>query len=75
MIVKAGESRVLVLEPEFISPQDGHEKQDCERAAIKRWVKRNAAHFGNNQYTLLGDDLYGCQPICSLFLESGFNFL
>jgi len=36
VIVKAGESRVLVLEPEFITPQDGHEKQDCERAAIKR---------------------------------------
>lgn len=38
VIVKAGESRVLTLEPEFITPQDGHEKQDCERAAIKRWV-------------------------------------
>ena len=25
VIVKAGESRVLVLEPEFISPQDGHD--------------------------------------------------
>jgi len=75
VIVKAGESRVLVLEPEFISPQDGHEKQDCERAAIKRWVKRNAAHFRSNKCTLLGDDLYACQPICALFLESGFNFI
>jgi hypothetical protein len=75
VIVKAGESRVLVLEPEFISPQDGHEKQDCERTAIKRWIKRNAAHFADNQYTLLGDDLYACQPICTLFLESGFNFI
>ncbi len=75
VIVKAGESRVLVLEPEFISPQDGHEKQDCERAAIKRWVTRNAAHFAEDQYTLLGDDLYACQPICALFLENGFNFI
>jgi hypothetical protein len=74
VIVKAGESRVLVLEPEFISPQDGHEKQDCERAAIKRWVKRNAEHFANHQYTLLGDDLYACQPLCSLSLAHGFNF-
>jgi hypothetical protein len=74
VIVKAGESRVLVLEPEFISPQDGHEKQDCERAAIKRWVKRNASHMTGNRYTLLGDDLYACQPICALFLENGFNF-
>jgi len=75
VIVKTGESRVLVLEPEFISPQDGHEKQDCERAAIKRWVKRNGAHFADHEYTLLGDDLYACQPICDLFLEKNFNFI
>lgn len=75
VIVKAGESRVLVLEPEFITPQDGHEKQDCERAAIKRWVKRNGERFARGQYTLLGDDLYACQPICELFMEAGFNFI
>ncbi len=75
VIVKAGESRVLVLEPEFISPQDGREKQDCERAAIKRWVQRNAERYVRHQYTLLGDDLYACQPICQLFSESGFNFI
>lgn len=75
VIVKAGESRVLVLEPEFISPQDGHEKQDCEREAIKRWVKHNAKQYKIHKYTLLGDDLYACQPICELFLENGFNFI
>lgn len=75
VVVKAGESRVLVLEPEFITPQDGHEKQDCERAAIKRWVKRQADRFARHAYTLLGDDLYACQPICELYLEAGFNFI
>lgn len=75
VLVKAGESRVLVLEPEFITPQDGHEKQDCERAAIKRWVNRNGEQFAVQEYTLLGDDLYACQPICTLFLEQGFNFI
>jgi len=75
VIVKAGESRVLVLEPEFITPQDGHEKQDCERAAIKRWVQRNAERLGRHKHTFLGDDLYACQPICELFLEAGFNFI
>lgn len=54
VIVKAGESRVIVQEPEFIRPQDGHEKQDCEREAIKRWVKRNAKHHESHKYTLLG---------------------
>jgi len=75
VIVKAGESRVLVLEPEFIRPQDGHEKQDCEREAIKRWIKRNARYYESYRYTLLGDDLYACQPICDLFLENDFNFI
>jgi hypothetical protein len=75
VIVKAGESRVLVLEPEFITPQDGHEKQDCERAAIQRWVRRNAERFPRHKYTLLGDDLYACQPLCALFLQAGFNFI
>lgn len=75
VIVKAGESRVLVLEPEFITPQDGHEKQDCERAAIKRWIKRNGEHFADHEYTILGDDLYACQPICELFLKKKFNFI
>jgi hypothetical protein len=26
------------LQPEFIVPQDGAEKQDCENAAAKRWL-------------------------------------
>ena len=75
VIGKAGDSRVLVLEPEFICPQDGHEKQDCEREAIKRWIKRNTQHYPRHRYTLLGDDLYACLPICELFLEKGFNFI
>jgi hypothetical protein len=75
VIVKAGESRVLVLEPEFITPQDGHAKQDCERAAIQRWVKRSAGRCARHKYTLLGADLYACQPWCALFLETGFNFI
>jgi hypothetical protein len=28
-----GAHRVVPLEPEFIVPQDGHEKQDCESRA------------------------------------------
>jgi hypothetical protein len=75
VIVKAGERRVIALEPEFIRPQDGHAKQDCERAAIKRWVQRHAGEFAKRRSTLLGDDLYACQPICELFLEAGFDFI
>ncbi len=75
VVVKAGESRVVVLEPEFLTPQDGHKKQDCERAGIKRWAKRCGPAFPRWQYTLLGDDLHACQPICECYLACGFNFI
>ena len=30
---------------EFITPQDGHEKQDSEHAATKRWLKEHAKMY------------------------------
>ncbi|MGQ9599632.1 MAG: hypothetical protein ACUVWZ_09470, partial [Anaerolineae bacterium] len=60
---------VIALEPEFITPQDGHDKQDCEQQAIKRWVKRNAERFGEWELTVLTDDLHSHQPLCELLLE------
>lgn len=75
VIVKAGNPRVLPLSPEFITPQDGHEKQDCEREATKRWVKRNADALKGWRYTMLGDDLYSNQPLCEAFLAAEINFI
>ncbi|MGQ9601055.1 MAG: ISNCY family transposase, partial [Anaerolineae bacterium] len=57
-----GKEQVLALEPEFIVPQDGHDKQDCEQQAIKRWVNRNAERFGEWELTVLTDDLHSHQP-------------
>lgn len=68
-------NRVITLEPEFIVPQDGHDKQDCEQAAAKRWIRRNAQQSALDQATVLGDDLYCKQPFCELLLELGFNFI
>lgn len=75
VIVKFGNSSVLPLSPEFMTPQDGHEKQDCERAATKRWVKRNTDMLKGWRYTMLGDDLYSNQPLCETFLEAELNFI
>ena len=33
VLVAPGKPEVISLEPEFITPQDGHDKQDCENAA------------------------------------------
>ena len=58
VIVAPDQKQVINLEPEFISQQDGKTKQDCENAAIKRWLLRNPAPEKNQEITLLGDDLY-----------------
>ena len=66
---------VLPLEPEFIVPQDGQAKQDCEIAAAKRWLKRSGASYAAYNLTLLGDDLYAHQPFCQLVLKANLNFI
>jgi len=70
-----GQPHVLALEPEFIVPQDGHDKQDCEQQAIKRWVQRNAQQFEDWSVTVLTDDLHSHQPLCELLLANRFHFI
>lgn len=70
-----GQPHVLALEPEFVTPQDGHDKQDCEQQAIKRWVKRNAKRFEPWSVTILADDLHSHQPLCELLLEHEMHFI
>jgi hypothetical protein len=62
-VVRPGGGQVLALEPEFLGPQDGHEKQDCESAAAKRWIARVGALLSPLGLTLLGDDLYANVPM------------
>ena len=66
---------MIALPPEFIMPQDGHDKQDCERVAGKRWIAKHAKHVAPYGITLLGDDLYSNQPLCKLALQNGLNFI
>jgi hypothetical protein len=66
---------VICLEPEFITPQDGHEKQDCEQQAIKRWVSRNAARFAPESVTILTDDLHCHYPLCTLLAQHHMHFI
>jgi hypothetical protein len=61
---------VVPLEPEFIVPQDGHDKQDCES---------RAAGCGRRHARLkpiyLGDDLFSRQPVCEAVRAVGGHFL
>ena len=74
-VVAPGHTQVLPLPPEFIAPQDGAEKQDCERAAAKRWLARHAVAVARFRPVYLGDDLYACQPIAQAIRDTGGNFI
>jgi hypothetical protein len=56
-------------------PQDGHDKQDCENAAAKRWLGQFAAQYRPLGITILGDDLYCKQPLCEAIRREGLNFI
>jgi hypothetical protein len=75
VIVAPGQDKVIPLPPEFIGPQDGHDKQDCENAAAKRWLRRYAQYYRTRGITLLGDDLYSNHPMCEVLSEEGVPFI
>jgi hypothetical protein len=75
VIVSPGKKMALPLAPEFITPQDGSDKQDCETNAGKRWLDAYGECYGKMGVTILGDDLYSRQPMCEKILSRGMNFI
>jgi len=75
VIVAPGQKQVIPLPPEFVQAQDGHEKQDCELAAAKRWLINWGPHYTERRVTILGDDLYCHQPYCQAIINQGIDFL
>jgi hypothetical protein len=74
-LVAPGHKQVLPLPPQFIAPQDGAEKQDCERNAAKRWLARLGPGFAHLRPIYPGDDLFACQPIAAAIHDAGGNFI
>jgi hypothetical protein len=75
VFVAPGNKKVISLPPEFITPQDGHNKQDCENVAAKRWLNQYAPIYKALGITILGDDLYCKQPICDLIRHHELDFI
>jgi hypothetical protein len=75
VLVKSGNDKVISLAPEFVCPQDGHEKQDCEINASLRWLKRQGSQFAALGTTILGDDLYCHEPFCRALLDKQLEFI
>lgn len=75
VIVQPGNAQVIALEPEYIVPQDGKEKQDCEIEAGKRWLSKNGDFYAQSNVTMLGDDLYSRQPFVQALKDKHLHFI
>src|SRR5580693_9173584 len=74
-VVAPGHSKVVPLIPEFVGSQDGAEKQDCERNAVKRWFDSHHARIAPLRPIYLGDDLFACHPVCKMVTDAGDDFI
>ncbi len=74
-VVAPGHSKVVPLAPEFIAKQDGAEKQDCERNAVKRWLDTHAARLKLLRPVYLADDLFACQSVVKRLVDNGDDFI
>ena len=74
-LVGIGHSEVLPLRQQFITPQDGDQKQDCETKAAYRWFDQNAARYASLRPIYLGDDLYANHPMCEKVTQAGDDFI
>ena len=74
-LVGPGHNRAVPLPPEFIVPQDGHDKQDCESCAARRWLAAHGGRYARLKPVYLGDDLFSRQPICQAVRDVGGHFL
>lgn len=74
-IVKPGTAQVIALEPEFIVPQDGHDKQDCELVAAKRWLTAVGRRYAALGITLVGDDIFGTQGYIEQLQQQDIHYI
>jgi hypothetical protein len=74
-LVAPGHDKVVPLEPEFIVPQDGAAKQDCENMAAKRWLATHGQRYAAFDPVYLGDDLFSRQPLCQAVHDTGGHFI
>ena len=58
VIAQPGNKHVIPLAPEFIIPQAGKEKQDCEIEAAKRWVAKNGDYLAKQGVTVMWETTY-----------------
>ena len=67
-LIHPDQKYALPMAPEFITNDDGQEKQDCELNSAKRWCAMKQGWLSQNKVTLLGDDLFSRAPFIQQLL-------
>jgi len=73
-IVHPDMKKVLPLMQEFISNNDGDDKQDCEVNASKRWLDSFEVAT-KDKVIILGDDLYSREPMIKKVLDKKHSYI
>ena len=74
-IVHPTENMFIPLNPEFMTPQDGSKKQDCEQNGAKRWLTSFRKRHKTVRATLLVDALHCNQGFLTMVLDHRFQFI
>ena len=71
-----GNNIVVSVMTEFVENKDGEwDKQDCERKACKRLMKRLKEMFPNLPICVSGDSLYACKPFFQACKEYHWRYI
>ena len=74
-LVKPGIKEVIPLAPEPIIQQDGHIKNDCEKNATRRWLKRFRQDHPHLPVIILEDGLSANAPHLNDLLEAKARYI
>lgn len=74
-VTRAGSHAILPLDAEDVRNTDGQQKQDCELTAAKRLVKRLRAEHRQLSMCIVGDDLYGHEPLIAELRAQRMSFV
>jgi hypothetical protein len=66
----------LQFEPiERSDTETQYSKNDCELNAAKRLIQKMKTEFPKRSFCFLGDNLFAVEPMATLVLEKGWNFI
>jgi hypothetical protein len=74
-VTRAGSHAILPLDAEEVRNTDEQEPQDCELTAAKRLVKRLRTEHRQLAMCIVGDDLYGHEPLIAALQRLRMRFV